>query len=128
MAEGSGAAPRVSTPSLRSCKEAGRRELIAASVVQVGPSLTLANGAIDPDKLAVRTLLNGQIMQDSNTADMIYNVSQIISFLSQGTTLQAGTLILTGTPEVPALLFGVSTGQLLVYCRGLDLLGSLQYG
>ena len=96
--------------------------------MQVGPSLTLANGAIDPDKLAVRTLLNGQIMQDSNTADMIYNVSQIISFLSQGTTLQAGTLILTGTPEVPALLFGVSTGQLLVYCRGLDLLGSLQYG
>lgn len=37
--------------------------------------------------------------QDSSTNDMIWNVYQIVSFLSEGTTLKAGTVILTGTPE-----------------------------
>lgn len=44
-------------------------------------------------------------MQASNTRDMIHDVPALISFLSQGTTLQPGTVILTGTPE------GVGTGR-----------------
>jgi 2-keto-4-pentenoate hydratase/2-oxohepta-3-ene-1,7-dioic acid hydratase in catechol pathway len=43
--------------------------------------------------------VNGEVLQDSNTADMIYDVPALIEFLSGDTTLQAGTLILTGTPE-----------------------------
>ena len=44
-------------------------------------------------------MLNGEIMQDSNTSDMIFDVPALVSFLSQGTTLLPGTVILTGTPQ-----------------------------
>lgn len=44
-------------------------------------------------------MLNGEIMQDSNTSDMIFDVPALISFLSEGTTLLPGTVILTGTPQ-----------------------------
>jgi 2-keto-4-pentenoate hydratase/2-oxohepta-3-ene-1,7-dioic acid hydratase in catechol pathway len=47
----------------------------------------------------IRTLLNGEVMQDSNTADMIFDVPRIIEFLSGSTTLLPGTVILTGTPS-----------------------------
>jgi 2-keto-4-pentenoate hydratase/2-oxohepta-3-ene-1,7-dioic acid hydratase in catechol pathway len=43
--------------------------------------------------------VNGEVLQDSNTTDMIYDVPALIEFLSGDTTLPAGTLILTGTPE-----------------------------
>ena len=56
-------------------------------------------GGVDPDDLAVRTTLNGATMQQSRTSDMVFTVAQIIASLSRGTTLQAGSLILTGTPE-----------------------------
>lgn len=43
-------------------------------------------------------IYNGTVVQDGQTKDMIFDVKKQISFLSQGTTLEAGTLILTGTP------------------------------
>jgi 2-keto-4-pentenoate hydratase/2-oxohepta-3-ene-1,7-dioic acid hydratase in catechol pathway len=43
-------------------------------------------------------MLNGKVMQNGTTTDQIFTVARTISFLSQGTTLKAGTLILTGTP------------------------------
>ena len=49
------------------------------------------------DKLKAR--VNGQVMQESNTRDMIFPIDQIIEFLSGSTTLAAGTVILTGTPQ-----------------------------
>lgn len=52
----------------------------------------------DPNALRLSTRLNGQVMQDSTTADMIFSVRQLVSFLSQGLTLRPGTVILTGTP------------------------------
>jgi 2-keto-4-pentenoate hydratase/2-oxohepta-3-ene-1,7-dioic acid hydratase in catechol pathway len=51
-----------------------------------------------PDALRVSCRLNGLTMQDSTTADMIFSVSALISFLSQDLTLLPGTVILTGTP------------------------------
>lgn len=63
----------------------------------LGPVLVPA-GKFDPHSARITTLVNGEVMQDGNTKDMIFNVPQIIEFLSQGTTLQAGTVILTGTP------------------------------
>ena len=65
----------------------------------LGPALVTPEDVPDPQRLAIRTLLNGQVMQDSSTADMIWSVAQLISFVSQDTTLPAGTVILTGTPE-----------------------------
>lgn len=52
----------------------------------------------DPNALRISTRLNGQVMQDSSTADMIFNVRHLVHFLSQGLTLLPGTVILTGTP------------------------------
>ena len=55
---------------------------------------------VDPGNLPIQTLLNGEVMQDSNTSDMTFSVADIVSFLSKGMTLAPGTVILTGTPEV----------------------------
>jgi 2-keto-4-pentenoate hydratase/2-oxohepta-3-ene-1,7-dioic acid hydratase in catechol pathway len=52
----------------------------------------------DPQQLNIRTIYNGQTVQDGNTSDMIFDVKRQISYLSQGTTLEAGTILLTGTP------------------------------
>ncbi|KAF5227495.1 hypothetical protein FAUST_11739 [Fusarium austroamericanum] len=50
------------------------------------------------DKLHVRGLMNGQVMQEGSTDDLIFNVPKIVSFLSQSTTMKPGTIIITGTP------------------------------
>ncbi len=54
---------------------------------------------LDPTDLPIRSVLNGQVMQDATTADMIFPVAELIAFLSADLTLQPGTVILTGTPE-----------------------------
>jgi 2-keto-4-pentenoate hydratase/2-oxohepta-3-ene-1,7-dioic acid hydratase in catechol pathway len=53
----------------------------------------------NPNALRLRTLVNGEVLQDSNTADMIFDVPTLIEFLSGSTTLLPGTVILTGTPQ-----------------------------
>jgi 2-keto-4-pentenoate hydratase/2-oxohepta-3-ene-1,7-dioic acid hydratase in catechol pathway len=53
----------------------------------------------DPDNLAIRSRLNGQVMQESTTSDLIFNCRHLISFLSHNMTLLPGTVIMTGTPE-----------------------------
>jgi len=53
---------------------------------------------LDPADLRIRSFLNGQCMQDSTTADMIFPVNEIVSYLSRNFTLLPGTLIFTGTP------------------------------
>ncbi len=54
---------------------------------------------LNPDNLNIKSILNGKVMQQSNTSDMIFNVAQIVSYLSHNMTLLPGTVILTGTPE-----------------------------
>ncbi len=65
----------------------------------LGPVLVTPDEIPDPQTLAVRTILNGQVMQEHTTGDMIFTVAQIIAFLSRDTTLLPGTVILTGTPQ-----------------------------
>ncbi|MEX0775626.1 MAG: fumarylacetoacetate hydrolase family protein [Phycisphaeraceae bacterium] len=65
----------------------------------LGPAVVTRDEIPDPQTLRLRTTLNGQVMQDSNTADMIFTVARIVSFISQDTTLLPGTVILTGTPQ-----------------------------
>ena len=65
----------------------------------LGPSLVTADELPDPQALGIKTTVNGQVMQDSNTADMIFSVAELIAYLSQDTTLLPGTVILTGTPQ-----------------------------
>ena len=53
----------------------------------------------NPNALQIRTILNGETMQDWNTNDMIFDVAAIIEFLSSSKTLLPGTVIMTGTPH-----------------------------
>lgn len=65
----------------------------------LGPVLVTADELTHPNNLAIRTVLNGQVMQDWNTSDMIFDVARLVEFLSSSTTLLPGTVILTGTPH-----------------------------
>lgn len=65
----------------------------------LGPRLVTADEIPDPNQLKIKTVLNGEIMQDWNTNDMIFDVPTLIEFLSGSTTLMPGTVILTGTPH-----------------------------
>ena len=64
----------------------------------LGPALVTKDEIPDPQRLAIVTTLNGETVQNSTTADMIFSVAELISFLSRDTTLLPGTVILTGTP------------------------------
>lgn len=64
----------------------------------LGPMLVTADEVPDPQILPLRTMLNGRIVQESFTGDMIFPVAELIAFLSGSTTLLPGTVILTGTP------------------------------
>ena len=65
----------------------------------LGPVLVTADEIPDPQTLGIKTVLNGEVMQDHTTGDMIFSVAELIEFLSQDTTLLPGTVILTGTPQ-----------------------------
>ncbi|MBP7737627.1 MAG: fumarylacetoacetate hydrolase family protein [Spirochaetes bacterium] len=65
----------------------------------LGPCLVTPNEIPDPNRLALRTILNGETVQDWNTNDMIFDVPALIEFLSGSTTLLPGTVIMTGTPQ-----------------------------
>src|SRR6476469_4161240 len=64
----------------------------------VGPRLVPAADVPDPHHLRIRALVNGEVLQDSSTANLIFGVDEIISYISQTATLEPGDLILTGTP------------------------------
>ncbi len=65
----------------------------------LGPVLVTPDELSNPNALRIRSVLNGTVMQDSSTSDMIFDVPTLIEFLTADKTLPAGTLILTGTPE-----------------------------
>ncbi len=65
----------------------------------MGPYLVTADEVGDPNDLKLKTIVNGEVKQDSNTSDMIFNCAEIVSYISQYLTLEPGDVILTGTPE-----------------------------
>jgi 2-keto-4-pentenoate hydratase/2-oxohepta-3-ene-1,7-dioic acid hydratase in catechol pathway len=65
----------------------------------LGPVLVTRDEIPNPNALQIRTILNGETMQDWNTNDMIFDVASIIEFLSASKTLLPGTVIMTGTPH-----------------------------
>ncbi len=64
----------------------------------LGPVVVTADEIPDPQALALRTRVNGELVQDSSTAEMIFNVAQLLSFCSHSFPLEAGDVVLTGTP------------------------------
>lgn len=69
----------------------------------IGPYLVTADEVADPHDLRITCTINGEMRQDSNTADLIFDVPQIISYISRYVTLEPGDIISTGTPEGVAL-------------------------
>ena len=68
------------------------------SFAPLGPALVTKDEVPDPGDLDIAFRLNGQTMQDSNTRNLIFGVPALVSFLSQGMTLEPGDVIATGTP------------------------------
>lgn len=64
----------------------------------LGPYLVPAAEIPDPQRLTIETRVNGEIMQRESTAEMIFGVAEIISYVSRSITLEPGDVILTGTP------------------------------
>ncbi len=65
----------------------------------LGPCLITTDELQDPHHLQIKTLLNGEVMQNANTNDMVFDIPGVIEFFSGSTTLLPGTVILTGTPH-----------------------------
>jgi 2-keto-4-pentenoate hydratase/2-oxohepta-3-ene-1,7-dioic acid hydratase in catechol pathway len=65
----------------------------------IGPFITTKDEIPDPQALKIEGILNGEVMQSSNTKMMIFNVAYLIHYISQAITLEPGDVIATGTPE-----------------------------
>ncbi|PZE21428.1 fumarylacetoacetate hydrolase family protein [Paenibacillus xerothermodurans] len=95
----------------------------------VGPYLVTADEVGDPNSLAIRSIVNGEVRQNSNTSDMIFHCDEIVSYVSQHMTLVPGDMILTGTPE--GVVLGLPPEQQVYLKDGdvvtieIDKLGSL---
>jgi acylpyruvate hydrolase len=63
-----------------------------------GPWITTVEEIADPHALRLRTWVNGELRQDSSTANLIFKIEELIAFIAETCTLQPGDLILTGTP------------------------------
>ena len=64
----------------------------------MGPCIVTADEFAFPPRVGISCLVNGEVRQDSNTGNLIAGIAEIIAMLSEGMTLQAGTIIATGTP------------------------------
>ncbi|MGI0140950.1 MAG: fumarylacetoacetate hydrolase family protein [Thermoplasmata archaeon] len=71
----------------------------APTFLPIGPYLTPSEFVGDPQRLRITLKLNGQIMQDESTADMIFTVARLIEFISERVQLLPGDLVLTGSPS-----------------------------
>ena len=68
------------------------------SFCPLGPVVVTADEIGDPQALRLWTAVNGEVMQDASTADMIFSVAELIAYCSSNFTLEPGDLLITGTP------------------------------
>ncbi|KAF3908971.1 hypothetical protein ABW20_dc0105058 [Dactylellina cionopaga] len=94
----------------------------------VGPVIVRqGQNGFDPHAAEIKAVYNGQTVQDSNTKEMIFSVQETVAFLSRGTTLERGTLIMTGTPpgigamREPKIVLG-DGDDIRVYIQGIGTL------
>ena len=64
----------------------------------LGPELVTTDLLLGPQQLRLQCFLNGKLMKDANTSEMIFSVAELIEYLSNGMTLLPGTVILSGIP------------------------------
>lgn len=99
----------------------------------IGPCLVTTDEVPDPQDLAISCTLNGQQVQGSSTAQMVFGVAEIISFVSQTMTLEPGDVIATGTPPGVGMAmspprFLVPGDELVVEIEGLGRLTTTMSG
>ena len=92
------AANDVSARDLQFADQQWVRAKSIDSFCPLGPVIVTPDEFGDPQEKRLVTRVNGETMQDSTTAEMIFSVAEIVSFLSRACTLETGDLILTGTP------------------------------
>jgi 2-keto-4-pentenoate hydratase/2-oxohepta-3-ene-1,7-dioic acid hydratase in catechol pathway len=63
----------------------------------IGPVLVAPSAIGDPGNLSIKAIHNSNVVQDSNTREMIFSIAFTIAYLSKGTTLERGTIVMTGT-------------------------------
>jgi 2-keto-4-pentenoate hydratase/2-oxohepta-3-ene-1,7-dioic acid hydratase in catechol pathway len=95
---GYSAANDVSARDLQFADQQWVRAKSIDSFCPLGPVIVTPDEFGDPQDKRLVTRVNGETMQDSTTAEMIFSVAEIVSFLSRACTLETGDLILTGTP------------------------------
>jgi 2-keto-4-pentenoate hydratase/2-oxohepta-3-ene-1,7-dioic acid hydratase in catechol pathway len=64
----------------------------------MGPAIVTVDEVTDPHNLRIQLRLNGQTMQDSTTAQLVFGVDALVAFLSETVTLEPGDVVATGTP------------------------------
>ena len=94
--------------SLRGDQDRSNRKSYDTFTV-IGPCLTTADEIDDPQDLEMELQLNGETRQQENTGDMVYTCADVTKYASLGTTLEAGDVITTGTPEGVSSLSGGDT-------------------
>ena len=77
----------------------------------LGPYVVTADAIPDPQTLTIKGWMNGELRQNSNTADMIFTVAEVIAYASRIMTLEPGDVISTGTPE--GVILGMTPRQWL---------------
>ncbi|KAK4867427.1 hypothetical protein LT330_000937 [Penicillium expansum] len=96
----------------------------------LGPCLVAASEIADPSKLLLKTIVDGEVRQEEYVADLLFDCAYLVSYLSQGTTLQKGSVIMTGTPG--GVGAGLSPPKYLVPGTQMDIfidgIGTLRNG
>ncbi|KAK1719377.1 uncharacterized protein BDZ83DRAFT_585303 [Colletotrichum acutatum] len=92
----------------------------------IGPAIWSPSVIPDPHALRFRTRVNGKVVQETETSDMIWSVAQVIVHLSRGTTLRKGTVIMMGTPGGVGYSRGVFLKHGDIVAVEIDGLGRIQ--
>lgn len=95
----------------------------------MGQTIVTTDTITDPHKLSIKLTLNGEIMQDSNTDQMIFGILRLIEFISESITLEPGDVIATGTPSGVGFarkppVFLKPGDQMEIYIEGMGGLGN----
>lgn len=64
----------------------------------LGPCLVAGSEIADPSQLLLKTVVDGEVRQEESVSDLLFDCAYLVSYLSSGTTLQKGSVIMTGTP------------------------------
>ncbi|MEA2298461.1 MAG: hypothetical protein QOF77_1397 [Solirubrobacteraceae bacterium] len=89
----------VSARDLQKAEPQWTRAKGADGFCPYGPWITTADEVPDPQDLALRTWVNGDLRQDARTSDLIFGIIELVAFIGETCTLEPGDLILTGTPS-----------------------------